>query len=131
MTFTVDEGDKVKIGDIDFDGNTVFGDWRLRLTMKETKESGLISRFTKKDIYNPATIEEDLDKVRDLYRAQGYKDVLIARPELGGRPRTPTRRPSKSRSGAWRSPFRSKRATAGSSARCASRATRSSPTRCC
>ena len=82
VTFTVDEGDKVKIGDIDFDGNTVFGDWRLRLTMKETKESGLISRFTKKDIYNPATIEEDLDKVRDLYRRQGYKDVLIARPEL-------------------------------------------------
>lgn len=82
VVFTIDEGDKVKIGDIDFDGNTVFGDWRLRLTMKETKESGLISRFTKKDIYNPATIEEDLDNVRDLYKKQGYKDVLIADPEL-------------------------------------------------
>ena len=80
--FTIDEGDKVKIGDIDFDGNTVHGDWRLRLTMKGTKQSGLISKFTKKDIYNPAKIEEDLDRVRDLYRKAGYKDVLIARPEL-------------------------------------------------
>ena len=81
-TFTIDEGDKVKIGDIDFDGNTVFGDWRLRQTMKNTKQSGIISRIAKKDIYNPANIEEDLDKVRDLYRRSGYKDVIIARPEL-------------------------------------------------
>ncbi|MEM1203952.1 MAG: POTRA domain-containing protein [Acidobacteriota bacterium] len=81
-TFTIDEGDKVKIGDIDFDGNTVYGDWRLRLVMKNTKESGLLSRITKKDIYNPASIEEDLDKIRDLYKKAGYKDVLIAKPEL-------------------------------------------------
>ncbi len=80
--FTIDEGNKVKIGDIDFDGNTVFGDWRLRLTMKKTKESGLISRISKKDIYNPAKIDEDLESVRDLYRKAGYKDVIIADPEL-------------------------------------------------
>ena len=87
--FTIDEGDKVKIGDIDFDGNTIYGDWRLRLAMKGTKQSGLISKFTKKDIYNPAKIEEDLDKVRDLYRKAGYKDVLIARPELAVKAKNP------------------------------------------
>ena len=87
--FTIDEGDKVKIGDIDFDGNTVFGDWRLRLTMRKTKESGLISRISKKDIYNPAKIDEDLEKVKDLYRRAGYKDVLVARPELDVRARNP------------------------------------------
>lgn len=81
-SFTIDEGDKVKIGDISFDGNTVYGDWRLRQSMKKTRESGLISRIMKKDIYNPANIEEDLDKVRELYRKAGYKDVIIARPEL-------------------------------------------------
>ena len=82
ITFTIDEGDKVRIGDIDFDGNTVFGDWRLRLSMKETKESSLLTKVTKKDIYNPATIEEDLDKVREIYKKAGYKDVLIGKPEL-------------------------------------------------
>lgn len=82
ITFTIDEGDKVRIGDIDFDGNTVFGDWRLRLSMKDTKESSLLTKITKKDIYNPATIEEDLDKVRDIYKKAGYKDVLIGKPEL-------------------------------------------------
>ncbi len=87
--FTIDEGDKVKIGDIDFDGNTIYGDWRLRMTMKGTKQSGILSKFTKKDIYNPAKIEEDLDKVRDLYRKAGYKDVLIARPELAVQAKNP------------------------------------------
>ncbi len=87
--YTIDEGDKVKIGDIDFDGNTVFGDWRLRLSMKKTKESGLISKIGKKDIYNPANIDEDLDRVRDLYRKAGYKDVLLAAPELDVKAKRP------------------------------------------
>ncbi|MEM8931368.1 MAG: POTRA domain-containing protein, partial [Acidobacteriota bacterium] len=51
VTFTIDEGDKVKIGDIEFDGNTVFGDWRLRWEMKNTKQASLITRVSKKDIY--------------------------------------------------------------------------------
>ena len=91
--FTVDEGNKVRIGDIQFDGNTIYGDWRLRRAMKKTKESGLITRFTKKDIYNPANIEEDLEAVKDLYRRGGYKDVLIAAPEIeveAKRPDAPT-----------------------------------------
>ncbi len=92
-TFTIDEGNKVKIGDIQFDGNTVYGDWRLRRAMKKTKEKGLISRFTKKDIYNPANLDEDLEAVKTLYRRAGYKDVLTADPEIAveaKRPDAPT-----------------------------------------
>lgn len=81
-TYAIDEGDKVKIGDIEFDGNTVFSDFRLRQSMKKTKQSGMLWSTLKKDIYNPANIEEDLDNLRELYRKQGYKDVLVASPEL-------------------------------------------------
>lgn len=81
-TYTIDEGDKVKIGDINFDGNTVYSDFHLRRSMKKTKESGFITKFFKKDIYNPANIDEDLDNLRELYRKKGYKDILIARPEI-------------------------------------------------
>lgn len=88
-TYTIDEGDKVKIGDIDFDGNTVFGDFRLRQAMKKTKKSGLLWSTLKKDIYNPANIEEDLDQLRELYRKQGYKDILIAEPEIEVRAKNP------------------------------------------
>jgi outer membrane protein insertion porin family len=82
VIFTVDEGNRVRISDIDFEGNTVFNDLRLRLAMKKTKESGLITRLSKKDIYDPAKLQEDLDKVRDLYRGSGYKNVVIGDPRV-------------------------------------------------
>lgn len=82
VIFTVDEGNRVRISDIDFEGNTVYNDLRLRLSMKKTKETGLVTRLSKKDIYDPAKLQEDLDKVRDLYRGAGYKNVVIGDPKV-------------------------------------------------
>jgi outer membrane protein insertion porin family len=80
--FTVDEGDRVRISEIDFEGNTVFADWRLELAMRKQAESGPVSRLLKRDIYNPGKLEEDLEKIRKLYRERGYKNVLLGEPEL-------------------------------------------------
>jgi outer membrane protein insertion porin family len=77
----IDEGDKVKIGKVTFDGNEVFGDGTLRGAMKKTKKSNLITRVRKRDIYNPATVEEDLDKLRELYHNAGYKNLVVGEPE--------------------------------------------------
>src|SRR5262245_26516193 len=82
VVFTVDEGNRVRISDIDFEGNTVFSDLRLRLSMKKTKETGPLTRLSKKDIYDPAKLQEDLDKVRDVYRGAGYKNVVIGDPKV-------------------------------------------------
>jgi outer membrane protein insertion porin family len=82
VVFHIEENEKVRIGSIRFDGNEVFGDWRLKWSMKKTKETGLVTRMLKKDIYSPASIEEDLVKVRDLYRGIGYKSVQIGAPQL-------------------------------------------------
>jgi outer membrane protein insertion porin family len=89
VIFTVDEGNRVRISDIDFEGNTVYNDLRLQWVMKNTKETGPISRFTKKDIYDPAKLQEDLDKVRDLYRSAGYKNVVIGEPKVDVRAQNP------------------------------------------
>ena len=82
VLFTVDEGDRVRIGEIEFEGNRVYRDLTLRFQMKKTKETGPITRILKKDIYNPATLREDLDAVRDLYRRAGYKNVEVSEPQL-------------------------------------------------
>lgn len=89
VVFTVDEGDRVRIADIDFEGNEVFRDARLRWVMKKTKESGLITRMMKKDVYNPGSLQEDLDKVRDLYRGAGYKNVVLGEPKIEVRAANP------------------------------------------
>jgi outer membrane protein insertion porin family len=82
VIFAVDEGNRVRIADIEFEGNQVVSDMRLQLAMKKVKESGLINRMMKKDIYDPAKLQEDLDKVRDVYRAAGYKNVVIGEPRI-------------------------------------------------
>jgi outer membrane protein insertion porin family len=82
VIFSVDEGNRVRIADIQFEGNEVFSDVRLQLSMKKVKESGLITRMMKKDIYDPAKLQEDLDKVRDVYRAAGYKNAVIGEPAV-------------------------------------------------
>ncbi len=89
VTFTIDEGDKVRIAEIDFEGNTVFSDRLLKLSMRKTKESGLLSRVFKKDVYKPATLQEDLEKVRKRYKKAGYKNVVIGEPKAELTPMRP------------------------------------------
>jgi outer membrane protein insertion porin family len=49
LIFVVDEGPNVKIGDIEFEGNEVFSDGKLKGRMKDTKEHWMFSWITKKD----------------------------------------------------------------------------------
>jgi len=83
VIFSIDEAEKVRIGDIKFADNTIYGDWRLKWAMSKTKETNLLWRMLKRDIYNPATIAEDLVKVKDLYRGAGYKNIVLEDPVLG------------------------------------------------
>jgi outer membrane protein insertion porin family len=82
VSFTVDEGDRVRISEIEFEGNSVFNDVTLQWQMKNTRQSGPITRVLKKDIYDPAKLQEDLDNIRKLYRGAGYKNVVIGEPQL-------------------------------------------------
>ncbi len=86
VVYTIDEGDKVRVGEIDFEGNTVFKDMRLRWSMGDTKESNVITKVMKKDIYSPAALSEDLDAVRELYLKAGYKNVVLGEPKIEVRP---------------------------------------------
>ncbi|MCZ7650967.1 MAG: outer membrane protein assembly factor BamA [Thermoanaerobaculia bacterium] len=95
LVFSVDEGDQVRIRDISFPGAEVFGEWRLRWAMKKTKETGPIIRLLKRDIYNPATFQEDLENLRKVYRAAGYKNVAIGEPKIEVRAKNPGARTAK------------------------------------
>ncbi len=78
----IDEGNKVKIGKVSFDGNEVFSQGKLRSTMKKTKKSNLITKIRKRDVYNPATLALDLDNIRALYHNAGYKNLVIGEAEV-------------------------------------------------
>ena len=98
--FNVDEGDKVRVEDVDFEGNTVFKDRRLRWSMKETKKSNFVTKLMKKDLYSPVKLDEDLDKIRGLYKKAGYKNIVLGEPKvevLPTKPNAPTPKKQKRR----------------------------------
>jgi outer membrane protein insertion porin family len=77
VIFKVREGRKVRIADIRFAGNDHVKTKRLRKEM-ETKKWWMFSWLTGSGRMKDDQFEDDLDKLRDYYREQGYLDVDIA-----------------------------------------------------
>jgi outer membrane protein insertion porin family len=77
VVFNVDEGDKMKIESINFTGNTVFGQQRLRNAMKKTATAHWWRFFDSKSTYNQASYDEDVESLRKTYQDAGYKDVVV------------------------------------------------------
>lgn len=76
MVLTVDRGEKVKISKINFKGNTVLSDKKLRKAMKNTKQKNPIS-ILKRSKYIEADFKEDINSVINKYKKNGYRDARI------------------------------------------------------
>jgi outer membrane protein insertion porin family len=90
VTFNVDEGERVRVVEIQFEGNTVFSDGALRGAMKYVKEAGLITRFKGLDILDREKLDYDLRMVDNYMRSKGYLQARHGEPrvESVGRRRT-------------------------------------------
>ena len=85
LTFDVDERDRVRIVDIEFEGNQHFSDGELRGAMKLVKEAGLMSRFRGQDILHLEKLDYDLRKnVVDHMRSKGYLEARTGEPRVEG-----------------------------------------------
>ncbi len=85
VTFTVDQGNRSRIVDIEFEGNEVFKDGELRGQLLLVKETGLISRFQGQDILDLRKLEYDLQKnVRSYMFSKGYFQARIGEPQVVG-----------------------------------------------
>jgi outer membrane protein insertion porin family len=83
LTFVAEEGPKVKVGNVRFEGNRRFSDRRLVRAMKGTRPYGVppgyIGLFPK--TYNEFKLQEDLESVRELYQEHGYFRVIVQPPD--------------------------------------------------
>jgi outer membrane protein insertion porin family len=77
LTFTVDEGPKLKVGQVVFDGNQAFSDGKLRGKMKDNKPRGFLGFITGGGTYQPAKMPEDVDKITEFYQNEGYVRVVV------------------------------------------------------
>ncbi len=76
MVVNIDKGKKVKIKDIVITGNDSLSDKKLRKSMKKTKQINPI-RFLKRSKYVEKDYEEDLTKLIDAYKENGFRDARV------------------------------------------------------
>lgn len=76
MVINIDKGSKVKVSSITFSGNQEFSDKKLRKAFKNTKQKNPI-RIFKASKYIKEKYEEDLTKVIDKYKENGFRDARI------------------------------------------------------
>jgi outer membrane protein insertion porin family len=76
ITFKIDEGPKVKVGNIDIEGNTVFSDRVVTRAMKNLHPIGIPHSILFEDLfaktYDPGKLEEDKSRVQVFYQEHGY-----------------------------------------------------------
>jgi outer membrane protein insertion porin family len=82
INFVVREGDRVRVVEIQFEGNTVFSDGALRGSMKYVKEAGLITRFKGNDILDREKLDVDLRFVDNYMRSKGYLQARHGEPRV-------------------------------------------------
>ena len=75
VVYQIEENKKVKIGNIIFEGNEQYSDFRLRWKMKETKQQHwfLFWRST----FGDKKFREDLELVSAFYKNKGFRDFTI------------------------------------------------------
>jgi outer membrane protein insertion porin family len=76
VVYTVDEGSKTGIKEINFVGNEAFSSRRLRELMT-TSEMNFLSFLKTNDVYDPEKIAGDAELIRRHYLKNGYADFQI------------------------------------------------------
>jgi outer membrane protein insertion porin family len=84
ITFQVNEGARVRVAEIQFEGSKVFKGGTLRDQMKYVKEAGLISRIKELDILNREKLDYDLHRVDNYMRSKGYLQARHGEPRIEG-----------------------------------------------
>lgn len=76
MVVAIDKGEKVKIKDINFDGNEALSDKMLRKAMKGTKKIKRI-RVLKRSKFIDSAYQADLSNIVEKFAENGYRDARI------------------------------------------------------
>ncbi len=79
VTFNINEGNKVRIGTIAFDGNSAFSARKLRGVM-DTKEQWFMSWLTGAGTYKEDVLRNDSLLIADFYMNNGFINIKVGEP---------------------------------------------------
>ncbi|MBN2060640.1 MAG: outer membrane protein assembly factor BamA [Deltaproteobacteria bacterium] len=81
LIYSIQEGEKIYITDIDFVGNEKFDDGKLKDVM-ETSEKGMLSFFTNSGMLDMKKLEFDIQKVLAYYHNHGFIKAKAGDPKV-------------------------------------------------
>jgi len=81
VVFQIEEGRKLGIKKIVFEGNDLVDDKTLRKVMKQ-KQKWFLSFITGAGKYKPENVDMDVFAIKSLYMNEGFLDVTVSDPEL-------------------------------------------------
>ncbi|MCB2185062.1 MAG: outer membrane protein assembly factor BamA [Deltaproteobacteria bacterium] len=81
VTYNINEGEKVYVKAIRFEGNKAFSESELRSQMS-TNESGWLTWLTKSNVLERQTLEQDIQRLGDFYYNNGYMQAKISEPTV-------------------------------------------------
>src|SRR5687768_11026290 len=85
VTFEIDQGNRSRIVEIQFEGNEHFSDGELRGALELVRETGLIARFKGQDILDLRKLQYDLQRnVLGYMFSKGYFQARIGDPVVEG-----------------------------------------------
>ena len=76
LNINIDKGERIKIKNITFSGNEIFGDFKLKSKLKKTKKKFPL-RFWKKSKLIESDYETDKENLISFYKEKGYRDARV------------------------------------------------------
>ncbi len=76
VIFQIQEGDRTRIGSINFEGNVAYSDGRLREIIA-TRQTNILSWLTRNDIFDQDRLQADEEALRIFYYNRGYADFRV------------------------------------------------------
>jgi outer membrane protein insertion porin family len=76
----VDEGPKIRVGDVVFEGAAKVPTGNLTWAMKDNRPHSLFNFIAGKDVYKANKVEESVDLLRKRYQEMGYMEASVGQP---------------------------------------------------
>jgi outer membrane protein insertion porin family len=76
----IDEGPKVRVGDVVFEGATKVQESSLKWSMKDNRPHSLFNWIAGKDVYKENKVSESADALKKKYQEMGYMEAAVGEP---------------------------------------------------
>lgn len=82
VLFKIDEGPKVRVGEVEFIGKPKLPQSTLREAMKSNKPHGILTWVTGKDVYKENKIQEEIGLIKAKFQEYGYMEATVGEPKF-------------------------------------------------